>query len=107
MTCLQPTLHTDFLTAPRHTRTPCDTCCCLCLGDLAVPDARDLDLLWLLGAQVSVGRLDRLEHARDLAGVLVHACDRPYARACIGQLGVKSCLARLQKMVRSAHCAML
>ena len=41
-------------------------------AELAVPEAGDLDVLGRLGAQVCVGGLDGLEHARNLASGRVH-----------------------------------
>jgi len=42
------------------------------LGELAVPQANDLDILGCLGSQVCVRGLDGLEHSGDLAGSGVH-----------------------------------
>ena len=41
------------------------------LPELAVPETDDLDVLGCLGAQISVGRLDRLEDSGDLASQVV------------------------------------
>lgn len=53
-----------FPLSPRPKKTRTTTAGLL---ELRVPEARHLDVLGHLGAQVRVGRLDRLEHAGDLA----------------------------------------